>query len=64
MSNKKILAILREFQKAPAKSRLRQEYFRLFAKKMAYRTTKTENPEVTMKLVERVFKKLNVKYRA
>lgn len=58
MPNKQILTILKTFKKAPAKSKLRQRYFGMFEKRMAYRTTKTENPGVTLKLVERVFRKL------
>lgn len=58
MSDKKIITILKSFQKAPAKSKLRRGYFGMFEKKMIYRTTKTENPKVTIKLVEKVLRKL------
>ena len=58
MSNKQKIDILKVFQKAPAKGKLRQEYLNVFEKRMVYRTTKTENPEVTLKMVEKVFKKL------
>ncbi|MBI4120560.1 MAG: hypothetical protein HY454_03805 [Parcubacteria group bacterium] len=62
MSNRQIASILRAFQKAPAKSKLRRGYFSVFEKKMAYRTTKTENPAVTLKLVEKVLRKLSPKH--
>lgn len=58
MTNKQTMAALKIFQKSPAKSRLRREYFSMFEKKMVYRTTKIENPGVTLKLVEKVFRKL------
>ena len=37
---------------------MRREYLNAFEKKMAYRTTKTENPEVTFEQVEKVFRRL------
>lgn len=58
MSNQQIMTILKIFQKAPAKSKLRRDYLSMFEKKMAYRTTKNENPEVTLKTVEKVFRKI------
>lgn len=57
-----MIAILKAFQKAPAKSKMRREYLNMFEKRMAYRTTKSENPEVTLKMVEKVFQKLNPKH--
>lgn len=54
MSKQQITAILKTFQEASAKSKLRREYFSMFEKRMAYRTTKSENPEVTQKMVNRV----------
>ena len=61
MSQRQIMTILKSFQKSSAKSRMRREYFSMFAKKMAYRTTKSENPEVTKKMVDKVFLKKKLK---
>jgi len=61
MSKQQIITILKAFQKFPAKSRMRREYLNMFEKKMVYRTTKSENPELTLKVVEKVFRKLNPK---
>ncbi len=58
MSKQKIIKILKAFQKASAKSKLRRDYFSMFEKRMAYRTTKGENPEVTKGMVDRVFLKM------
>lgn len=55
MTNAKIIKTLKKFKSASKKSQKR--YLSVFEKKMAYRTTKSENPEVTMKMVEKVFKK-------
>lgn len=55
------MTILKSFQKAPAKGKIRREYFEAFEKKMAYRTTKTERPEVTVRMVEKVFQKATSK---
>lgn len=38
---------------------MRREYLSAFKKKMVYRTTKSENPELTLKVVEKVLHKLN-----
>jgi len=62
MSNQQIIKILKTFQDTPAKSKMRREYLTMFEKKMAYRTTKTENPEVTLGQVEKVFRQLAVKH--
>lgn len=61
MSNQQIMTILNIFRKAPAKGKLRRDYLNVFEKKMAYRTTKSENPELTYKTVEKVFRK-NINY--
>ena len=58
MFNRQITTILMAFQKAPAKSKMRRGYFNMFGRRMAYRTTKSENPEVTEKMVDRVFRKI------
>ena len=36
---------------------MRRDYFSMFASKMIYRTTKSENPEVTQKMVAKVLHK-------
>ena len=36
---------------------MRRDYFSMFAGKMIYRTTKSENPEVTQKMVAKVLHK-------
>jgi len=58
MSKQQIITILKAFQKSPAKSKLRRDYFSMFEKRMVYRTTKSENPEVTEKMVNRILFKL------
>lgn len=62
MSNQQIIATLKAFQKSPAKSKMRREYLSAFEKKMVYRTTKSENPEATLKMMEKVFRKFNLKH--
>ncbi|MEI7426068.1 MAG: hypothetical protein WCK16_04070 [Candidatus Moraniibacteriota bacterium] len=57
MSKQQIVKILKSFQESPAKSKMRRDYFGMFAQKMVYRTTKSENPEVTQKMVEKVLQK-------
>jgi len=61
MSNDKILKILKNYQKTSRHSKSRQKYFKLFEKKMLYRTTKTENPRTTMGLINKVLNKLAIK---
>jgi len=61
MKNQEIVNILKKFQKIPKKGKIRQNYFIMFEKRMAYRTTKAENPKVTAKMVESVFHKINSK---
>lgn len=51
MSKEKILKTLKNYQKS---SQMRRDYFKLFEKMMIYRTTKTENPETSLKMVEKV----------
>ena len=58
MSKQQITKILKAFQKTPANSKSRREYFNMFEKRMAYRTTKSENPEVTEKMVDKVLLKI------
>jgi hypothetical protein len=52
MSTKTFLTILKSYQKASQKKR--QAYLKNFAEKMVYRTTKTENPETTKRMVRKV----------
>lgn len=60
MLNKQINRILKKYQKTSRLSKVRQDYLHLFEKRMIYRTTKTENPETTMEMVERVLNKLQL----
>ncbi|MFA6047463.1 MAG: hypothetical protein WCV59_01510 [Parcubacteria group bacterium] len=57
MSNKKLTTILRKYQKSPRK----KGTFSAFEKKMLYRTTKTENPQTSMSMVEKVLKMFSAK---
>ncbi|KKR15423.1 MAG: hypothetical protein UT42_C0002G0004 [Candidatus Falkowbacteria bacterium GW2011_GWA2_39_24] len=61
MSNTEISANLKKYQKASANSKARRSYFSAFEKKMIYRTTKTENPQTTMGMVNKVLNKLAIK---
>ncbi len=56
MHIEKILQALRNYQKARESER--QTYLNKFEKKMIYRTTKTENPETTPKMVKDILGKL------
>lgn len=55
MSNQRMLNIIKKFQRLSDKSR--QQFFNAFEKKMLYRTTKTENPETTLQMVQKVLSK-------
>lgn len=57
MPLKKILQAFKKYR--DARPRKRQEYLHDFEEKMIYRTTKTENPEVTPKMVKDVLHKLH-----
>lgn len=52
MSEKNIIKIWEQYRKSSAKKR--GDYFRSFEEKMIYRTTKTENPQTTLKMVRQV----------
>jgi hypothetical protein len=52
MSTKKVITILKAYQKAG--SRKQKSYLKDFTEKMVYRTTKTENPETTKRMVKKV----------
>jgi len=57
MSKQQMIKILKSFQKASAKGKMRRDYFSMFVNKMVYRTTKSENSEVTKKMVDKVLHK-------
>lgn len=61
MTNKKITATLKKYQKTSRNSKSRRNYFKLFEKKMLYRTTKTENSQTTMGMINKVLNKLHAK---
>lgn len=54
MSQERIIQNFKQYQKIAKK---RADYLRWFEKIMVYRTTKTENPQTTLKTVERVLRK-------
>lgn len=56
MSAKKILDIFRSYQKA--RKGENRAYLKKFEERMIYRTSKTENPEVTPGMVSEVLRKL------
>lgn len=55
MTKRKILNTIKKFQLLSDKKR--QQFFSAFEKKMLYRTTKTENPETTAQMVQKVLSK-------
>lgn len=57
MSTKDILNAFTRYRKLSDKSLVKKKYLKDFEKKMIYRTTKTENPEITMKMVEKILAK-------
>jgi hypothetical protein len=59
MTAKNILTILKNYRKSSREKK--RAYLRTLEKKMLYRTTKTENPETTMGMVEKVLKRLSTK---
>lgn len=62
MSEKVIIRILKNFQKTSLKSSNSFSiYLNNFEDKMIYRTTKSENPEVSMKMVKKILQKLSIK---
>lgn len=50
----KILKALRKYQTTPKN---RAKYMSSFEEQMIYRTTKTENPETTLRMVRQVLRK-------
>lgn len=59
MTKQKIINTIKNFQKLSDKKR--QQFFSAFEKKMLYRTTKTENPETTPQMVQKVLSKHAIK---
>ena len=59
MTKQRILTTLKNFQRLSDKSR--QQFFSAFEKKMLYRTTKTENPETTSRMVQKVLGKYSAR---
>ncbi|MBL7159817.1 hypothetical protein ISS85_05030 [Candidatus Microgenomates bacterium] len=59
MTKQRILNTIKEFQLLSDKKR--QQFFSAFEKKMLYRTTKTENPETTPQMVQKVLERYQVK---
>lgn len=57
MLNQQLINILRKYQNRAGRN-LPRDYLRRFEKKMLYRTTKTENPQTTMRMVNKVLNKL------
>ena len=52
MTNKSTLQAFQKYQQTPRENKNYQDYLRSFEMKMIYRTTKTENPETTPKMVK------------
>jgi len=61
MSNNKIISILKKYQSSSRDSKSHRQYLNLFEKKMLYRTTKTENLQTTMNVVNKVLNRLAIK---
>ena len=58
MSNDQIIQIVKNYQQTSFGSKSRQKYFRLFERKMLYRTTKTENPTTTQGMINKTLNKI------
>lgn len=59
MTKRNITAIFKKYKKSSAKKR--REFLRAFEEKMIYRTTKTENPQTTRRMVRDVLDKIAAK---
>ncbi|MFA5946074.1 MAG: hypothetical protein WC802_04170 [Patescibacteria group bacterium] len=57
MSKKGLLSSLLRYRSSARGSATRKNYLRNFLPKMLYRTTKTENPETTRKMVSLAMRK-------
>jgi len=55
MTKKNIIVAFKKYQKSSGKKR--REFLNTFEEKMIYRTTKTENPQTTRKMVRDVLDK-------
>ena len=55
MTKQRILNAIKNFQSLSGEAR--QRFFSAFEKKMIYRTTKTENPETTLRMVKNILSK-------
>lgn len=58
MTTAKITKTLQKYQESSENSKKRKEYLRKFEVKMIYRTTKTENPQTTKRMVKTVLNKM------
>lgn len=58
MSVQDILLVFKRYQAAGKRSVLRRSFLLGFESRMVYRTTKTENPETTRRLVDKVLQKM------
>lgn len=58
MTQQKILTSFRKFRQLSDRSR--RKFFSAFEKKMLLRTTKTENPETTFPMVQKVLTRLQL----
>lgn len=59
MSKQNLLKALQKYQRSSPNSIVRRNYLRVFTPKMLYRTTKTENPTTTKKMVQQVLDRLS-----
>ena len=59
MTKQKMTTIFKKYQRSSAVKK--QKFLDSFEKKMIYRTTKTENPETTKKMVDRALHKITTK---
>ena len=59
MTRQEVLNTFKKFRHLSDQDR--QQFFGAFEKKMLYRTTKTENPETTPQMVQKVLDKLAIK---
>ena len=56
MTQKTVIIALKNYQKSSPKKQ--EAYLRAFTPKMIYRTTKTENPETSKKMVNKVLNRI------
>lgn len=59
MTKQRIVKTFKKFQHSSDETH--QQFFNDFEKKMIYRTTKTENPETTFQMVQKVLKQYRTK---